>query len=63
MKQFANNMRETEKLQLQKTSQCQNLLVPHPVPTLEELLKLRQKGRSFGLLNKRISRRDDYGLL
>ena len=43
MKQFANNMHETEKLQLQKTSQCQNLLVPHPVPTLEELLKLCQK--------------------
>ena len=43
MKQFANNMHETEKLQLQKTSQCQNLLVPHPVPTLEELLKLHQK--------------------
>ena len=43
MKQFANNMRETEKLQLQKTSQCQNLLVPYPVPTLEELLKLHQK--------------------
>ena len=36
-------MLETEKLQLQKTSQCQNLLVPHPVPTLEELLKLHQK--------------------
>ena len=44
MKQFANNMHETEKLQLQKTSQCQNLSVPHhPVPTLEELLKLCQK--------------------
>ena len=43
MKQFANNMCETEKLQLQKTSQCQNLLVPHPVPTLEEFLKLLQK--------------------
>ena len=43
MKQFANNMLETEKLQLQKTSQCQNLLVPHPVPTLEELFKLCQK--------------------
>ena len=43
MKQFANNMLETEKLQLQKTSQCQNLSVPHPVPTLEELLKLHQK--------------------
>ena len=43
MKQFANNMHETEKLQWQKTSQCQNLLVPHPVPTLEELLKLCQK--------------------
>ena len=42
-KQFANTMRETEKLQLQKTSQCQNLLVPHPVPTLKELLKLCQK--------------------
>ena len=43
MKQFANNMHKTEKLQLQKTSQCQNLSVPHPVPTLEELLKLCQK--------------------
>ena len=43
MKQFANNMHETEKLQLQKTSQHQNLSVPHPVPTLEELLKLHQK--------------------
>ena len=43
MKQFANNMCETEKVQLQKTSQCQNLLVPHLVPTLEELLKLHQK--------------------
>ena len=41
MKQFANNMLETENLQ--KTSQCQNLLVPHLVPTLEELLKLHQK--------------------
>ena len=36
-------MCEIDKLQLQKTSQCQNLLVPHPVPTLEELLKLHQK--------------------
>ena len=43
MKQFANNMLETDKLQLQKTYQCQNLLVPHLVPTLEELLKLHQK--------------------
>ena len=44
MKQFAKQQHAgTEKLQLQKTSHCHNLLVPHPVPTLKELLKLHQK--------------------